>query len=228
MGAQASRSVQAVASAAEELSVAIGDINEQVSRATSIVATATSDAEATNGEIEKLAHSAQEIGAVVELIRSIADQTNLLALNATIEAARAGEAGKGFAVVASEVKSLATQTARATEQISQQIAAVQASSTGAVEAIARIASRMQDVNGFTAAIASAIQQQGIATNEISGSVAVAAQGTDGVTSTLRRVAQSAEETAASAKLVLSASDTLETASSDLKGEVERFLAKVAA
>ena len=228
MGIRASTGVQAVASAAEELSASIGEINEQVSRATGVVETATAEAETTNQEIAKLAQSAQEIGAVVELIRSIAGQTNLLALNATIEAARAGEAGKGFAVVASEVKSLATQTARATEQISEQITAVQTSTRGAVEAIARIAARMQDINSFTSAIATAIQQQGAATTEISGSISTAAQGTGGVTSSLDAVSRSSEETAASARLVLTASDNLEAASSELRAEVEHFLGRVAA
>jgi methyl-accepting chemotaxis protein len=228
MAAQAAHSVQAVASAAEELSASIGEINDQVTRATNVVQTATADSDATNREVASLAHSAQEIGTVVELIRSIAGQTNLLALNATIEAARAGEAGKGFAVVASEVKSLATQTAQATEQISQQIAAVQLSSEAAVEAVGRIASRMQDINTFTAAIAAAIQQQGSATAEISGSVGVTAEGTSNVTATLDRVSRSADETAVGAKLVLAASDALETASSELKDEVARFLQGVAA
>jgi methyl-accepting chemotaxis protein len=228
MAVQASNSVQAVASAAEELSASIAEIDDQVTRATAIVQTAAADAEASNREIASLAQSAQEIGTVVELIRSIAGQTNLLALNATIEAARAGEAGKGFAVVASEVKSLATQTAQATEQISQQIAAVQMSSEGAVDAVGRIAARMQDINTFTSAIAGAIRQQGAATAEISGSVGVTAEGTANVTATLQGVTQSADETAASAKLVLAASEALETASSDLKAEVERFLGRVAA
>jgi methyl-accepting chemotaxis protein len=228
MAVHAANSVEAVASATEELSASIGEINDQVTRATGVVQTATADADATNREIASLAHSAQEIGTVVELIRSIAGQTNLLALNATIEAARAGEAGKGFAVVASEVKSLATQTAQATEQISNQIAAVQMSSQGAVEAVARIASRMQDINTFTGAIAAAIHQQGAATAEISGSVGVTAEGTSNVTATLRRVAHSADETAASAKLVLTASDALDAASSELKAEVDRFLQRVAA
>jgi methyl-accepting chemotaxis protein len=228
MAVQAADSVQAVASAAEELSASIGEINDQVSRASTIVQTATADAQTTNSEIANLAHSAQEIGTVVELIRKIAGQTNLLALNATIEAARAGEAGRGFAVVATEVKSLATQTAQATEQISQQVAAVQMSSEAAVEAVARIATRMQEINTFTGAIAAAIQQQGSATTEIFGGVGVTAEGTSKVRTTLHRVSQSANETAASAKLVLAASDALDTASSDLKAEVERFLQRVAA
>jgi methyl-accepting chemotaxis protein len=225
---RAAEGVQGVAAATEELSSSIGEIGQQVGRAIKVVETATADAAATNNEIANLAHTAQEIGAIVELIRSIADQTNLLALNATIEAARAGEAGKGFAVVASEVKSLATQTARATEQIGQQIAAVQSSSKGAVEAIARIASRMQDINSFTAAIGAAIEQQGASTGEISGSIGTATHAASSVTSTLKRVRHSADESAASAKLVLAASDRLETSSSELKSEVERFLKRVAA
>ncbi len=136
---------------------------------------AVSEAQATDGEIEALAAAAQKIGDVVKLIRDIAGQTNLLALNATIEAARAGEAGRGFAVVASEVKTLAVQTANATEDIAGQILAVQSSTTGAVEAIRRIAERMQEINGYTSSVAASVEQQSAATGQISCNVASAAR-----------------------------------------------------
>jgi methyl-accepting chemotaxis protein len=144
---------------AQELSSSITEIDHQLVQATKLVATAMREAESTNSEIASLADSAREIGTVVKLIRDIAGQTNLLALNATIEAARAGDAGRGFGVVASEVKSLAVQTAKATEQISAQIVAVQTSTAGVVEAIRRNSEHMQSINQYTSAIAASIQQQ---------------------------------------------------------------------
>jgi NO-binding membrane sensor protein with MHYT domain len=174
---QASFNVESAASAAEELSASIGEISQQLGQTNSLVALAVTEAAATNAQIGGLAQSAQRIGDVVKLIREVAGQTNLLALNATIEAARAGEAGRGFAVVASEVKSLAVQTGRATEEITSQIAGVQASTDGAVRAIGRIASRMEEINRFTAAAAASVQQQDGATGEISQNVAGAARGT---------------------------------------------------
>ena len=142
-----------------------------------MVRVSVNEAETTNEQIAGLAEAAQKIGDVVKLIRDIAGQTNLLALNATIEAARAGEAGRGFAVVASEVKSLAVQTAKATEEIAAQILAVQGSTTGAVEAIRSIAGRMQEISSYTSAVAASVEQQNAATGEISQNVAGAAQGT---------------------------------------------------
>ena len=186
------------------------------------------EAKATDGEIEALAAAAQKIGDVVKLIRDIAGQTNLLALNATIEAARAGESGRGFAVVASEVKTLAVQTAKATEDIASQILAVQSSTTGAVEAIRRIAERMHEINRYTSAVAASIEQQSAATGQISCNVASAAQGIDVVVSVLGKVTDAATHTRASARTMLEGSQAVEAAGSELRTEVENFLAKVAA
>ena len=174
-----------------------------------------------------LATGAQKIGDVIKLIRDIAGQTNLLALNATIEAARAGESGKGFAVVASEVKSLAVQTAKATEDIASHILGVQTSTGSAVAAIRQIAGRMQEINQHTAAVAGSVEQQSAATSEISHNVASAAQGTGHVVSVLGEVSAAATQTRSSAQVVLGASETVETAVADLRAEVESFLAKVA-
>jgi len=189
---------------------------------------AVSEAQATDGEIEALAAAAQKIGDVVKLIRDIAGQTNLLALNATIEAARAGEAGRGFAVVASEVKTLAVQTANATEDIAGQILAVQSSTSGAVEAIRRIAERMQEINGYTSAVAASVEQQSAATGQISSNVASAADGTTVVTSVLGKVADAATQTRTSAGIMLEASQAVEQAVANLRSEIESFLGKVAA
>jgi len=225
---EASDSVQTVSSAAEELSNSIGEIGRQLTQTSELVRLATGEAEATNGEITGLAQSAQKIGDVVELIRSIAEQTNLLALNATIEAARAGEAGKGFAVVASEVKALATQTAKATEEISAQVAAVQSSTSGAVEAISRITGRMREINGFTSAVATAVEEQNAATGDISRNVAGAAQSTGRIVTTLGEVSGAAAETTSAARTVLDAVSSVEAAAGNLRGEVDSFLKRVAA
>jgi methyl-accepting chemotaxis protein len=224
----ASGNVEAAATAADELLSSITEIGRQLDRTTALVRVAVSEAQATNSEIASLAHAAQKIGAVVKLIQDIAGQTNLLALNATIEAARAGESGKGFAVVASEVKSLAVQTAKATEEIAAQISAVQSSTGGAVEAIRRIADRMQEIDQYATAVASAVQEQSAATGEISRNVTRAAQGTKVIVSVLGEVAGTATETRRSAQTVLSASESVETAASNLRREVESFLGKVAA
>ncbi|MSP32965.1 MAG: hypothetical protein EXR03_09140, partial [Pseudolabrys sp.] len=222
---EASANVETAAVAADELSHSIGEISRQLTHTSDIVRLATSEARATDGEIAGLAQGAQKIGDVVKLIRNIAGQTNLLALNATIEAARAGEAGRGFAVVASEVKSLAVQTAKATEDIANHILAVQNSTTGAVDAIRQIASRMQDINQYTSA--AAVEQQNSATGEISHNVASAAQGTGYVVSVLGEVSGAATETRASAEVVRDASETVDAAVGNLRLEVEDFLAKVA-
>jgi methyl-accepting chemotaxis protein len=225
---EASGSVQTVASAAEELSHSIGEIGRQLTQTSELVRLATGEAEATNGEITGLAQAAQKIGDVVELIRSIAEQTNLLALNATIEAARAGEAGKGFAVVASEVKALATQTAKATEDISAQVAAVQSSTSGAVEAISRITGRMREINGFTSAVATAVEEQNAATGDISRNVAGAAQSTGRIVTTLGEVSGAAAETTSAARTVVDAVSSVEAAAGNLRTEVDTFLKRVAA
>ena len=164
---EASANVATAATAATELSASIAEISHQLTRATEVVRVSVNEAETTNQQIAGLADAAQKIGDVVKLIRDIAGQTNLLALNATIEAARAGEAGRGFAVVASEVKSLAVQTAKATEEIAAQILAVQGSTTTAVDAIRNIAGRMKEISSYTSAVAASVEQQNAATGEIS-------------------------------------------------------------
>jgi methyl-accepting chemotaxis protein len=224
---EASTNVETAAVAADELSRSIAEISRQLIHATDIVSMATSEARSTDNEMAGLAAGAQKIGDVIKLIRTIAGQTNLLALNATIEAARAGEAGKGFAVVASEVKSLAVQTAKATEDIASHVQSVQASTGSAVSAIRQIAARMQEINQYTAAVASSVEEQNAATSEISHNVASAADGTSHVVSVLGEVSGAATETRASAEIVLSASETVESAVSNLRGEVEDFLKKVA-
>jgi methyl-accepting chemotaxis protein len=224
---EASMNVEIAAGAAEELSATIAEISRQLEQTNSIVSTAVTEAGATNVQIGSLAQSAQKIGDVVKLIQEVAGQTNLLALNATIEAARAGEAGRGFAVVASEVKSLAVQTGKATEDISSQIAAVQVSTTAAVEAIGRIAQRMQEISRYSSAAAASVHQQHAATGEISQNVMSAAQSTKEIVAVLNDVTGSATETRTSAETVLAASRAVETAATTLREEVEGFLQKVA-
>jgi methyl-accepting chemotaxis protein len=223
----ASSNVDTAALAADELSRSIGEISRQLTQTGGIVAQAANEARQTDQEIAGLAEGAQKIGNVVKLIREIAGQTNLLALNATIEAARAGEAGKGFAVVASEVKSLAVQTAKATEDIASHIASVQTSTAGAVDAIRYIAARMNEIDRNTMALAAAVEQQNAATGQISQNVAGAAKGTSHVLSTLDEVTLAATETRASAESVRGASQTVEQAVGNLRLEIEDFLKKVA-
>jgi methyl-accepting chemotaxis protein len=224
---EASTNVVTAAAASDELSSAIADMSQQLTQTTGALRIAASEARATNEQIAGLAQSSQKIGDVVELIRNIAGQTNLLALNATIEAARAGEAGRGFAVVASEVKSLAVQTAKATEEISRQIVSVQESTQSAVDAIERITTRMQDIDRHAAAVAASVEQQSAATAEISRSVSSAARGTSDVVAVLDHLAGAATETRRSAETVLGESDVVSKAVSNLRSEVEGFLAKVA-
>ena len=196
-------------------------------RAAEAVNAAAAQAQSTNQDITDLAQAAQKIDDVVKLIQSVAGQTNLLALNATIEAARAGAAGKGFAVVASEVKALAVQTAKATDVIAGQIAAVQSSTQSAVRAMGDIAGRMQEVRLLTAAIANSVEQQNAATCEISTNVAAAATGTKSVVAVLERVAGATSDMRKSADTVLTASQAVEAAAASLRGSVDGFLRKVA-
>jgi methyl-accepting chemotaxis protein len=219
-------SAEIAATAADELSKSIAEINRQLARATEVIGAAATEAQSTNEDIAGLAQAAQKIDDVVKLIQSVAGQTNLLALNATIEAARAGVAGRGFAVVASEVKALAVQTAKATDDIASQIAAVQASTRSAVGAIGTIAGRMQEIRQFTAAIATSVEQQNSATQEISGSVAAAAAGTKSVVSVLGRVSGAIADMHNSADTVLAASQAVERAADSLRGSVDGFLRKV--
>ena len=224
---EAATNVGAASEAAHELLSSTTEIGRQLGQATELVGVAVTEANAANDEISSLAAAAQEIGHVVKLIRDIAGQTNLLALNATIEAARAGEAGRGFAVVASEVKSLAVQTAAATEQIAAQIAAVQASTGSAVATIRRNTERMQEISRYTSAISTSVEQQNAATNEISHNVASAAAGTKVVVSALDEVAGAVGKTGGSADTVLNASQSVKTAAESLRHTVEGFLRQVA-
>jgi methyl-accepting chemotaxis protein len=224
---EASANVEIAASAADEMSSSIDEISRQLDRTSHLVGVAAGEARDTNEQISSLVRAAQKIGDVVKLIQDIAGQTNLLALNATIEAARAGEAGRGFAVVAAEVKSLAVQTAKATEEIASQIAAVQASTGEAVQAIHRITDRMQEINAQTVGVAASVQQQNAATGEISQNVASAARGTKEIVTVLGEVAGAATETRGSAEIVLAASQAVEAAAAELRAEVEGFLQQVA-
>ena len=225
---EAVASVGAASEAAQELLSSIAEISRQLGQASGLVRVAATEAHATNQEIAGLANTAQEIGNVVKLIQQIAEQTNLLALNATIEAARAGELGRGFAVVAAEVKSLAVQTAKATEQIAAQISAVQASTAVAVEAIRRNTGHMEEINRYTSAIAASVEQQSAATGEISKNVANAEAATKVVVSVLEEVTGAVSTTTSSADTVLTASQAVESAVASLRGNVEDFLHKVAA
>jgi methyl-accepting chemotaxis protein len=225
---EASMSVETVAAASEELSASINDISQQAAHAADIASRAVGQARNTDGTVQGLAQSAGRIGEVVGLINTIAAQTNLLALNATIEAARAGEAGRGFAVVASEVKSLASQTAKATEEISEQIADIQKVAGEAIDAIKGIGSIIGEVNEVATAIAAAVQQQGAATQEITRSTQFAAQGTKNVSDNITGVKADADAAAAAAEDVKQASQTLETQSQQLGNQVTDFLGKIRA
>lgn len=191
---EAAQNVQTMASASEELSASIGEIRNRVERSSSITTNAVSEAEKTSESMSSLSEAARTIGDVVSLIQDIAAQTNLLALNATIEAARAGEAGKGFAVVASEVKSLATQTARATEEIGAQIGSVQSATQGAVQAIEAIVGTIAELSEVAGEIAGAIEEQDSATREISSNAQNVASGNDAVTGAIENVAEFSEQT----------------------------------
>jgi methyl-accepting chemotaxis protein len=219
---QTATNVNTVAAASEELASSIQEIGRQVEQATRAIRAAGSTTERSTTEIEGLAAAGQRIGAVVDLIQAIAAQTNLLALNATIEAARAGEAGRGFAVVASEVKSLAAQTAKATEEIAQQVAGIQTSTRNAVAAVSDVATAMREIDEVTTAIASAVEEQGAATREISSNVQMAAQGTQTLAGNIATVNDAIEETTRSAEQVLAASGSVTTSAETLAAEVKKF------
>jgi methyl-accepting chemotaxis protein len=225
---EASVNVQSVASAAEQLSASINDISRQAAHAAGIASRAVNQARSTDGTVQGLAKTANRIGEVVGLINDIASQTNLLALNATIEAARAGEAGRGFAVVASEVKSLASQTAKATDDISEQIADMQKVAGDAIEAIKGIGGIIGEVNEVATAIAAAVEQQGAATQEITRSTQQAAQGTRNVSDNIIGVSAGADAAGAAAQNVKTASEMLGAQTEQLRGQVDAFLGKIRA
>ncbi|MFK7793040.1 MAG: methyl-accepting chemotaxis protein [Devosiaceae bacterium] len=222
----ASSNVQTVAAATEELSASIREISGQTHKVSSLMDAAAQRADATNTDVAQLSNAADHIGTVIGLISDIAEQTNLLALNATIEAARAGDAGRGFAVVASEVKELATQTAKATEEIGQQIAGIQTSTSGTVDSIVAITQAINEIRELTTSIAGAVEQQEAATQEIANSVGAASSGTETAASNVASVSQSIENTASEANTVNETADKLAGTAGGLLGQIEAFLVQV--
>lgn len=225
---QVSANVQSVASAAEEMTSSVHEIGRQVRESTSIAKEAVRQIEQTDVGISELSRTAERIGDVLKLITSIAAQTNLLALNATIEAARAGDAGRGFAVVASEVKALASQTAKATEEISQQIEGIQSATQSSVASIKQIGGTIQQISEIAAGIAAAVEQQGAATGQISRNVQEVAGGTARVAGNIGDVSQGANATGTASSQVLASAHSLSRESDHLKDELEKFLRKVRA
>ncbi|QDM15742.1 HAMP domain-containing protein [Tardiphaga sp. vice304] len=225
---EATQSAQAVAAAIEELNASISEISQQVNESARVAGEAVHQANTTNSEVQSLAEAAQKIGDVVRLISEIAAQTNLLALNATIEAARAGEAGRGFAVVASEVKALATQTSKATEEISAQVGAIQNATKASVGSIQGISTTIGRVSEIASAIAAAVEEQGAATLEIARNVADAARGTGEVSQNIAGVNDAARETGLAASRVVESAADLSRNGEDLKTQVDAFLREVRA
>ncbi len=225
---QASSDMQSVAAATEELSASVNEIGRRVRESNDIAVAAVRQAEETDDRIGKLSKAAQQIGDVVKLITAIAEQTNLLALNATIEAARAGEAGRGFAVVASEVKSLASQTAKATDEISNHISGMQGATQESVAAIKEIGGTIGKISEIASTIASAVEEQGSATQEIARSVQNVAKGTHDASENVMQVNRGATETGAASEEVLNSARSLSTESTRLREELDRFMANIRA
>ncbi|HTB02824.1 MAG TPA: HAMP domain-containing methyl-accepting chemotaxis protein [Bradyrhizobium sp.] len=225
---EASSSMQSVATATEELSASVDEIGRRMRDSNKIAEAAVLQAQQTDGRIGKLSRAAQEIGDVVKLITAIAEQTNLLALNATIEAARAGDAGRGFAVVAAEVKSLASQTAKATDEISTHIAGMQGATAESVAAIKQIGGTIGQISSIASEISSAVQQQSSATQEIARSVQSVAKGTHQAASNIMQVNRGATETGSASEEVLNSAKTLSSESTRLREELDRFMANIRA
>lgn len=225
---QASANMQTVAAAAQQLSASVSEINGQVTQSTRVADTAFTEAQTSNERINMLATAATAIGEVVSLISGIAEQTNLLALNATIEAARAGEAGRGFAVVAAEVKDLASQTSKATGDISKKVEEIQEATGTTVQSIAEIVRTISDVKEIATAIASAIEEQGASTNEIAQNCTQAADGTNLVTQSIAGVGQAAQSTGEASAELMNLSTALQGQAGDLRNEVEEFVRRLAA
>jgi methyl-accepting chemotaxis protein len=220
--------VQAVAGAAEELSAAVGDVNRRVVKSTDVAHRAVAETDRTNSTMRGLVDAAKRIGTIVQVIQDIASQTNLLALNATIEAARAGDAGKGFAVVASEVKTLASQTTKATEEIEAQVGAIQNETERAVGAISNIANTVEEMSEIATAIASAMEEQGSTTQEIARNIGHVADSTKEVSSNITGVSTAAETTSHAANELQSASDALLSQAKVLETEMKGFLGEMRA
>jgi methyl-accepting chemotaxis protein len=224
----ASNNVQSVASATEELASSVREISTQVQESNRIALSAVKQADETDARINALSQAANRIGDVIKLITSVAEQTNLLALNATIEAARAGDAGRGFAVVAQEVKALASQTAKATDEIGIQIAGMQTATQEAVGSLKMISSTIGKISEITSAISAAIEEQGAATQEISGNIQRTADGTSHVADTIAEVSQGANQTGAASSQLLSSAKELSDSTSSLQAEIDGFLKSIAA
>ena len=225
---EASSNMQSVAAATEELSASVDEIGKRVRESNRIAEAAVLQAQQTDGRIGKLSRAAQQIGDVVKLITAIAEQTNLLALNATIEAARAGEAGRGFAVVASEVKSLASQTAKATDEISSHISGMQGATQESVAAIKEIGGTIGQISNIASSISTAVEQQSSATQEIARSVQNVAQGTQEAAANIMQVNRGATETGSASEDVLNSARTLSSESTRLRAELDRFMANIRA